>query len=363
MKTQRLSKWGLGLLLLALILPFQLHASDDEIKKDQQKTFDLSRKNTVYVDNKYGNITIENWEQDKVEIKATVTVEHSNTEKAKEILDHIYIEIFQEDDIIKAITTIDEKINRSAWFVFGNNDRNYQIDYDIKLPAYANVNLQNKYGDVFINELSGHVLAHVKYGNLKANKLSRGNKKPLNHIELGYSNGWIEEASWLKLNLKYAPKMEIEKATALIAVSRYSKLFVQDCSSIVADAKYDDYRLGDIINFVAEAAYSDFEINRIEEKLDVQMRYGGVDVDHIPAGFKSIRIDNNYGSIDLGIDNTASYLFSGEAKYGDIDYPSSSRVNRIEETNELRLNGKVGNEPEPTAEVWIKTKYGSVELD
>ncbi|MFO7940068.1 MAG: hypothetical protein R6U66_10000 [Bacteroidales bacterium] len=363
MRTQRLSKWGLGLLLMTLIIPFQLYAGDDEIKKDQQKTFDLTQKSTVYVENKYGNISIENWEQDKVEIRATVTVEHSNSEKAREILDHIYVEIFQDGDMIKAITSIDEKINRSVWFVFGSNDRNYQIDYDIKLPVYANVNLQNKYGDVFINELSGHALINVKYGNLKANKLSRANQKPLNEIELGYSNGWIEEASWLKLSLKYAPKMEIEKATALIVVSRYSKLFVQDCSSIVADAKYDDYRLGDITNFVGEAAYSDFEIDRIDEKLDVDMRYGGVDVEHIPASFKSIRIDNNYGSIDLGIDNTASYMLTGEARYGDIDYPSNSRVNRIDESNELRLNGKVGNEPEPTAEVWIKTKYGSVELD
>jgi hypothetical protein len=363
MRTLRLSKWGLSLLLLALIVPSQLHASDDEIKKDQQKTFDLTEKNTVYVDNRYGDINIENWEQDKVEIKATVIVEHSNPEKAKEILDNIYIEIFQEGDVIKAITTIDDKVNRSVWLSFGNNDKKYQINYDIKLPVYANVELYNKYGDVFINELSGHALINVKYGNLKANKLTRKNTKPLNHIELGYSNGWIEQASWLKMSLKYAGKMEIKKATALIVVSRYSKLYVEDCSSIVADAKYDKYRIGNVRNFVGEAAYTDIEAENVEEKLDIEMRYGGVDVNQMPASFKSIRIDNKYGSIDVDIDNTASYVLSGEAKYGDINYPNNSRVNRIDESNELRINGKVGNEANPKSEVWIKTKYGSVELD
>jgi len=362
MKAQRLSKWGFSILCISLLFTINAFASGDEISKDIQKSFDFSTENTLLVENKYGDIKIENWDKDKVDIQATITVEHSNADKAQEMLDYIHVEIFQDGNIIKAITDIDDKINKSIWFSIGNGDRKYKINYNIKLPSYANVDLSNKYGDVFINELSGHAQIHVKYGNLKANKLTRSNNKPLNHIELGYSNGWIEEASWMKLTLKYTPKMQIQHATALIVVSRYSKLYVDECSSIVADAKYDDYRIGDTRNFVGEMAYTDLNINSIAEKLDLVTRYGDADIENVPANFDKIRVDNKYGSIEIGIDESAHYKLTGEAQYGDIDYPESNRISKIKESTRLNISGYVGDE-KTNSEVWIETKYGSVELD
>ncbi len=64
--------------------------------------------------------------------------------------------------------------------------------------------MENSYGDLFIQEVSGLVLLDLKYSNLKAGELSRVMKSHYNMLELAYSNGTIENAGWMELELAYS---------------------------------------------------------------------------------------------------------------------------------------------------------------
>ena len=48
----------------------------------------------------------------------------------------------------------------------------------------------------------------IKYGNLTAGKLTRGNIKPLNSLNLAYGKGTIDEAGWLDLTVRYVGSFE-----------------------------------------------------------------------------------------------------------------------------------------------------------
>lgn len=336
------------------------HAAADELSKNLHKEFNADQNTLLLIQNKFGDVDINNWDKNQVVIDVTITIDHKHEDKAKELMDYIHVDISQEGNTIKAITTIDNKF--SKWnFSFSDNNKEFSIDYDIKIPKNIKLDLENKYGSVFINEITGHAKIDVKYGNLKANKIIRDNKKPLSEIILGYSNGNIDECEWLNITLKYS-KLEIEKSKALIAVTKYSKLYVDQGSSIVCESKYDNYKIGKITNFVATAGYTELVFSEVSKRLEIDNRYGGISVGYIPKDFEKIDIDNEYGGIKLGIDADASYQIKGYAKYADIDYPDKGRVSRIKESNSLSVEGTVGENQNTKSEVFIQTKYGNVRL-
>src|SRR6056297_1780314 len=151
------------LFFIQIIIVTAAYSATDEFSKDLHKEFNADQNTLLFIENKFGDVNINNWDENKVVIDVTITVDHRNEDKAKELLEYIQVDITQEENTIKAITTIDKK---------------FSIDYDIKIPKNIHLDLENKYGNVFINEIYGHALVDVKYGNLKINKIIRGKIKP-----------------------------------------------------------------------------------------------------------------------------------------------------------------------------------------
>lgn len=358
MKAQK-SKLTLLLISIQLLVIFAASAGTQEYTKNLHQDYDADQNTLLIIQNKFGNVNINDWDKNQVSIDVTIKIDHKNEEKAKELLNYINVEFSKEGNTLKAITTIDEKFNNG--FSWSDNKKEFSIDYEVKIPKKLQLNLENKYGNAFINEITGHSVITIKYGNLKANKIIRDNTRPLSEIYLAYSNGTIKECEWLKLTLKYS-KLEIEKSKALIAVTKYSKLYVDNASSIVSESKYDTYKIGKVANFVTTAAYTDFKFVEIYKKLEVENRYGGITVEHMPGDFEKIDIDNEYGNVKIGLEAGTSYQLNGIAKYGDIEYPEGGRISRIKETTETTVNGIVGNNDKTASVVEITTKYGSVNL-
>ncbi len=356
MKAPKFKSVLLLIFIQLLVIP-AIFAAGEEFSKNLHKDFDADKNTLLFIQNKFGDVDINNWDKNKVSIDVTITVDHRNEERAKELIDYITVKFNQTGNKIEAITEISEKF--SKWH---HDNKEFSIDYKVNIPKDIKLELENKYGSVFINEIAGHSKISVKYGNLKINKILRDNKKPLNEIYLAYSNGAIVESSWLNLTLKYS-ELNIEKSKALIAVTKYSKLYVDESSSIVCESKYDVYRIGTVANFVTTSGYTDFDFKEIQKKLDFENKYGSINVDYIPASFEKIDIKNQYGNVNLNIDASASYNIEGTAKYANIDFPNTGRVSRIKESTSLTINGYVGNDSNTKSVVKIETKYGSVDLD
>jgi hypothetical protein len=229
------------------------------------------------------------------------------------------------------------------------------------MPKNIEINLYNKYGNIFISEITGKANIGLKYGKLKANRIYRGDVKPLTEIELGYSDASIEESNWLKVNMKYS-KLNLTKSTAVILLSKYSKFYVDECSSVVIEGKYDTYEIGSLSNLVANTSYSGFKVGEVKEKLNCESSYTDCEVKYVPATFNSIDINTRYGGYKIGIDNNASYDLDGFAEYAKIHYNDVGKVSRIIENTSTKVFGTVGNNPDPHAKVKVVSKYGNIRL-
>jgi hypothetical protein len=359
MKTKHLF---ITLVVLAMISPacHSLVAQDDYVKK-YDKTYKVDDNTSFSIENKYGNIDIRDWDKSSLEINAEIILKDLSTERAEKLAEMIHIEFSQEGDNISVKTDYDDdffrQLNRS------NNVKNnkFEVNYIVMLPAGLKINATNKYGNIFINNLTSASTISLKYGTLKINQIMAEDKDNMANLELGYSKGSIEACKWLKIDMKYS-KLDIQKSKALLVVSKYSKLYMDAGTSLIADSKYDTYEVGEIQNLIADARYSTFKLGKVSHKINLDTEYTEVKIAEVPAGFTYIKVENRYGSIHLGIDPQASYQLAGFAKYAKISYPDDSRVNRIQENNKLQVDGLVGRDSNDAGKVSIETEYGGVSL-
>ncbi|HEX2395282.1 MAG TPA: hypothetical protein VHI78_08050 [Bacteroidales bacterium] len=335
--------------------------AQDDFTREIKKEFSINSNTRLELYNKYGNVDVINHDLSSILFHVVVKVHARDQEKADDLLNMIEIKISQEGDVVRAITEIDEDFSR-YFRGFTSEDGGFQINYTVTLPKTMPVYLSNKYGNVFINELTSTSTIDIKYGKLSANKILHDSKEPLTKIYLSYSTGSIQETRWIEADIKYS-KLNITESKALAIISKYSKLFVTNGSSIVSESKYDTYEVDKLSNFVTNAAYGHFKINNLSGKLQVDTKYSDVIVDHISSGFEGIKVTNSYGSYKLGIDPSASYKINGYSKYCKIIYPeNNARVNRINENNEMKVNGVVGNSESAVAEVSVNSHYGDIRL-
>jgi hypothetical protein len=350
----------ISVIILILVGIVPLLFSQEKVGKEIHEMFSVNNESKLQIENKYGNVDIQNWDKKNIEVTVRIKLFDVSEKDAQELLSMININKSTDGNTIIFKTEFADNFNKGLNH-YNDGDKKFEVNYIVNMPGYIPLNLSNKYGNVFIDKLTSISVIDVKYGKLKANNIASEQKDPLTEINLGYAEGNIESCSWLKINIKYS-KIEIADSKALIFASKYSKIFVDRGSSLVTESKYDTYEVGAIANFVTNAEYSNFKFNSIGKKLYVETSYSDVKVGYMPASFELIKIINRYGSYNIAVEDGASYTIAGIAKYGDIVYPDNSKVNRSQETTELSVDGTVGSNINTKSKVEIDTKYGTVKL-
>jgi len=346
-------------LAAAFLLTFSLTAQ--EVTKEFHKEFKAGTATTLEINNRYGDVVIQSWSKDQVVIDIKVLVDLADKSKAEKLLSYIDVQFSENGNQITAKTVFDEKFNYSGW---GSGSKRFSIDYTVKMPVGANLDLTNKYGNSDIDELHGLVNLDIKYGDLSADKFTRGNEKPINTLNLAYGKASIDEAGWMDLNIRYSNSMTITRSQALLTDTRYSKIKIGETSSLVGDSKYDNYTIEKINNFVLQGGYTSVNVGELTKKLNFQGSYGSLTVNEIPAAFESLEVKVQYMGVRLGINESASYVLDASSSYGGIKFREENfkHEKHIVENNHTTLTGTVGKEADPKAKVKVSASYGQVKL-
>lgn len=352
-------KTVISLLVVQFIFLLSFSANAEEVDKKFSKEFSVEGKDLLMISNRYGEVIVQNWDQNKVVVEVLVTVKYPSLDKAEKYLSMIDIEFSDNDNTIGAVTNLDRNFSFK-----GGNDRNFSIDYLVKMPTDFNIKLANKYGNVEISELSGHVQIAVKYGSLYIGELSRGKEKPLNSISLSYGKAEIAKSGWTELTLRYADRVNIGVAKALLMDSKYSKIYIDEVSTIVSETKYDHIEAIEITNLVAEGGYTGFEIGTLKGKLDITTGYGSIKVDRITSGFEEVDIQAKYCKVSLDIDEDASYVLNLSQHYGSLSFNEDKAeiIKRIYDDNDKTIEANIGS-GQSSSSVSVKSSYGSVRVN
>ena len=336
-------------LLLIAVVSFSLSAQD--ATKTYTETYNISKGTTLSTDTKYSDVELLTWEKDVVDILVEVEVDASSDNRAREILEKIEVQISKSGNTISLETEMENGWSRNS---------KVEINITIKAPKYINLDMENSYGDLFIQEVTGLAILDLKYSNLKAGSLSRGNEKPYNMIDLAYSNGEIDEAGWVEVELSYSD-LEVNLSSMLFVESKYSKLLGEKAGGIVTEGAYDKYYFDEIDSFIAELKYSGLKFEVLNKTLNLQSSYTNAKILKLSKNFEEVDASLSYGNIYMDVEEGASYKFEGEAKYGNVNIDSDDKLSKSKENSYMRVWGTVGGSAKSSMK--LVTKYGNSTIE
>jgi hypothetical protein len=274
----------------------------DEYTKVLKKEFAVNPDAQLTIDNSFGNVHCNNWDKNSIQIEVAITVDAPDEKSADKLFDKVIINITGSSGQVEAKTIIPEG-------GFKGRSR-VKIDYTVNMPTTINLDLTNKFGDIYINELGGKGKITLGYGNMEAGKFSNSD----NFLDIKFSDVNINSIKGAVVNLKYS-KMEVGYAGSMRLDSKYSDLDGDKIISLVANFEGGKINIenGSIID--GKSKFSDLNITRLEQSLSLDIQYGNCDIDEMPAEFTSISVKNKYGSIDIGLPSSANYSLDAEFKF------------------------------------------------
>ena len=360
------------LIILGMLCSVSLFArSEKEFIRSIEKEFDLLSDGSVEISNRYGNVDIETWTENKVKIVVTIKVDTKNEDRAEDLFDKIDINFSNTSASVKAVTEI-ETI-KSKWFKLWDDDKDLQINYAVQMPASAELTLANKYGDIYVAELGGRADVTLKYGNLRMDgaggnvNLTMGySKGSLTHMKdgdlnLSYSTLRLGTGEDLRVSSKYAT-LEVESAGDIRSESRYDHYRIDAVNNFRNFGKYDDIIIGEAGSVEIETKYSDVNVDDLSNSAEFDGKYGGLKISNVRNGFSNIDVVGNYTGIKINIDDSASYSLDAYAKYAGIRHADLEITREIRKNSETTLVG-YRHSDSSSSRIKANVNYGSLTIN
>lgn len=313
-----------------------------------KRSFDVSSTADLKISNRYGNVNLTTWDQNKIDFHIEIQVDGRDAQKVKDRLNSISINFSSSANFVAAETMIES--------IKGFNNVNISIHYFVKLPKTNNINIQNQYGNIDIDNLRGTSNIELKYGNFSANQLNNSS----NVLNFDYvtraSIDWVESAS---INLGYS-KLSINKSDVLNLNSKYSDVSIGRVKDILNNAKYGNVQIETVNAFTNSATYSNIKVGELITSFVSTGSYGSISISDVKKGFNKVSIGANYLAVSIGISKDATYNLEGNFKYGDLNYPSNLNLSKeIKKSTSAYYEGKVGN---GKGDILLNMTYGNAKI-
>jgi hypothetical protein len=343
---------SLTLIALLVLIPALASLAQSGTKtKSMKKEFVVGQDVKLNVETSFGKVHCNVWDKNLMTIDVLVTVDARSDKEAQNLLDQITPVITGNSSLVE-ITT---KIGNTG---SSGKSKSFSIDYTVNMPRSTNLSVENRFGDLYIDESTGPVKVNIEYGNLTINRLTN----PASNITLKFSNGTIRNSGDFRMNLQYST-FKNSSASDINSQTKFSTIDLGDISSIIVDSEYDTYSIGKVRIINGSGKFSTIKIDELEQKLDLATEYGGLDVKSVNPSFSVINLVASFNGIELGIPSSASYKLNADMSFGDCKYPKVSAVTVTEKSHTSKLlTGTVGTSKSPSSKVNIKGKNCDVKL-
>ncbi|MFD0975314.1 hypothetical protein [Salinimicrobium gaetbulicola] len=352
-------------ILIALLLVPAISCASNEYKgkytkeKKIKKEYTVSANDLLSLDNSYGNIDVETWEQNRVEIQVIIKTNGNDEEKVKERLDDIDVIFNQNSDGVTA-KTIFEKSN-SSWIsaLFGSSSNvNMEINYIVKAPVTNNMNISNDYGSINLDKLEGDLKLSCDYGKFLIGELNGKN----NYLNFDYTrNSSIDVVKRAKIRADYS-EFTIDNAGSIDLAADYTDARFRKVVNLKYNNDYGSLKVDKVKNISGSGDYLGIDLGMLYSTADINMDYGSLSIDRIMGSMKKVNIKSDYTSIKLGYDRESPFSFDVNTSYGSVKGLDGNgfTVNKRNQSGSdnyfegFHINGNTGGT------ITINSSYGGV---
>ena len=361
----------LGVLLGTM--PIKTWADDNfrEYTKEIKREFSITPHGNVQINNKYGQVDIRTWEKSRVKITVEIIVNAENESTAQKVFKKIDVKFHTNTSLVSAQTMIEE--TSSKWWVWSEGKLDYRINYQVFMPASANLSLDNKYGEVYVSSISGDVDLKLKYANFIIDALSgnansslgnsHGSIGSVNNMNLAIKSGSISigEVNNMEIGSKSAT-VNIGKAKLIVSNTSYDNYTIGTISELHNDGKFDNFEIGDAEDVFMESSYSNVVFKEINKYLILDLDNCNASIDKLSTSFKEAKLIGENTDFIMVLEPGALYQLDAFADYAKVKYPQHMSVTYEEEKSTTYavkgIQGKSGSAPY----VKVRLKYGSLKM-
>ena len=347
----------LSCLLLCYALTAFCSPDINRVERKINKSFQISKEAQLQVSNKYGNITIVTWNKNEINFDIQIVGKADRADDAQKLADRADIKFSQTGNMVSAETIFSEIKN-----IRGNQST--EVNYTISLPESVSMDLNNKYGNIQLENTSQKFTCNVKYGNLWANLLTGKSS-----IDCKYGNIKAVQITTGNITLGYG-NLSVDKADDLIVSTSYSKVKIGSINKLDATSKYDNYDMGTVGSMkLTSGSYGNFYLAKLTGSFVApDIRYGKIRIPEIASDFDNIEINAGYTNIKLGISKQASCKADFSTRYGDIDISKQLDTSKLkfsdkEESRYTRTaTGIIGSSSNPKSTLKVYNTYNDINI-
>ncbi|WP_298995111.1 hypothetical protein ACOKFD_15325 [Flagellimonas sp. S174] len=332
--------------MVFMLFSAYLGTAQERVSKTVERSFELSNAGELQIENKYGNIDVTGWEQDKVAIKVSIRVNHRKKDNAQSLLSRINPEFKSGSNYVGVVSKIRKK--NTGWFAdFFNKtnpvdfDRSHvQIDYEVFMPSKAELRVTNRFGDVIIEGWSGPLNALVEHGDLwvtenlnKADvilKFGKVRTQDLEYASLYLKNGELEmeNSNSLRLNSS-GTDMDITSVKTLEIYSNKDDIAIAEIGSVYGTLKFSTLNIQRLMKEVnLDTKIADFRITQfIEPQSEISFEQESSEITLNVSGFSHrfratleqgvVRLPKSFENVNSKVLDKGRRLREIEATYGE----------------------------------------------
>ena len=310
------------------------------------------------LDTRYGRVQINPWNKREIKVEAELVARAETDVSARLVLDALDVQWLEYDAKTGGVAVSTQ---------FGPALRGraggcrYEVNYTVWLPRTTALRVHNSFGEVAIaGDMGGPTELAVEYGVLRAGRL----EGPRNLVRIGNGDCTIAFAGRASIETSYA-RLRLDEGTTVDLRNNYSDVDIGTVQDLTVHSKYGDVALGTVRNLRGSSGYSRFTIDKLDEALDMALRYcPDFVVRDMGANFRQINLDGGFSTIRLGFAEASSFRFDVSTEQGQL-LVDKNLVRVLSQENGPRTSDVLGVfgaavPARNAANVNIKVRYGTV---
>lgn len=297
------------ILLIFPVLSLSLHAQVPEYTRQVVKSFRTGSPVTVDIVNKYGKVQVIPWDIDSVKFIIDLRIRSKDDSKLQKLKQTIDFEFTTGQSYVVARTKLGDTgsdVFKDIVDIAGSylsTNSTVLINYTVMIPGYAQLKIDNKFGDVFMDNVNGNLNLVLSYGDFKCNRLNAKSE-----IRITSGNAEINSIRDGIVFISYG-NLHIRDCERLTADTRSSNITIDRAASLTVNSRRDKLFLNDIGSLSGTGYFSQLNGGILREEIHFSGRYGNITLDKVKTSFSLVNITAEYADVSLGFEKPLLFNF------------------------------------------------------
>jgi hypothetical protein len=333
---------------------------NDKYKKTKKinKTYSVNEGASVAIENSFGNVTIQIWDQNTVSIDVIVEVSGNDQERVNDRLEMIDVNFNASKSKVSAESEIPNENSGIMSWLNGKSKTNTRVDFIVKMPKSSPLDVANDYGAIIIEKMMAPLKLSCDFGRLQIGQLLHSN----NELSFDYTDN--SNIDYMKAGVIKADfsKFKLYGAGTLDFSGDYTTATFGPVENLKYNSDFSTLTIEKAMEIDGRGDYSTITIETVIKDAILKADFGTISIEILDKDFKNLNIKSDYTTVKVGYDRNASFNYECKTEFGSLKLdPNLITVNSRKEMNETFKEGYC-NSQDAKSNIQINSSFGSVTL-